>query len=135
MEIKYLNQDEFNIEVGHFSSYLEKLSDSINLMDGILNIVFVNNQYIQSLNKAYRSKDVPTDVLSFFYGEDDLLGEIYISAEKAKSQSIEYKHSLSDELIRLIVHGTLHIHGYDHENDEDYKKMLALEKKILGEIV
>ena len=48
---------------------------------------------------------------------------------------MEYKHSLSDELIRLIVHGILHIHGYDHDEDADYKKMLVVEKKVLGKLV
>lgn len=135
MEIKYLNQEEFEIETISFSKYIKKLSGVIELHDGTLNVVFVNDKYIRALNKAYRDKDAATDVLSFSYGPDDLVGEVYVSVETAEGQAKECKHSLSDELIRLIVHGILHIHGYDHEEDEDYKEMFALEKKVLGEMV
>ena len=132
MEVKYLNQEEFKIEVKPFSAYIKKLGQAVEAMDGILNVVFVNDKYIRALNKAYRSKDEPTDVLSFSYGPEDLIGEVYVSVETAGRQAKEYKHPLSDELIRLIVHGILHIHGYDHEEDEDYKEMFEVERRVLG---
>ena len=135
MEVKYLNQEEFDIDIAPFLTYTKKLAKSIVVMGGILNVVFVNDKYIRALNKAYRDKDESTDVLSFEYGPDDLMGEVYISVETAERQAKEYKHSLSDELIRLIVHGILHIYGYDHEEDADYKEMLFVEKKVLGKLV
>jgi probable rRNA maturation factor len=135
MEIKYLNQKEFKIDVKPFSAYIRKLGQAVEVMDGLLNVVFVNDKYIRALNKAYRGKDKPTDVLSFSYGPDELIGEVYVSVETAGRQAKDYKHPLSDELIRLIVHGILHIHGYDHEEDEDYKEMLAVEKGVLGELI
>lgn len=134
MEVKYVNQDEFEIDVAPFSSYTKKLSASIATQGGLLNVVFVNDKYIRAINKAYRSKDEPTDVLSFPYNEGQLVGEVYISVETATRQAKDQKHSLSDELIKLIVHGILHIHGYDHEQDDDYKKMFEVEKKVLGNI-
>lgn len=135
MEVKYLNQKEFGIKVAPFSPTIKRLSGAIEVQDGILNVVFVNDKYIRALNKAYRDKDEPTDVLSFSYGPDDLIGEVYISVETAKRQAEEFKNPLSDELIRLIVHGILHVHGYDHEEEGDYKKMFAVEKKVLGKMV
>lgn len=135
MEVKYLNQEEFDIDTAPFLIYTNKLAKSIVLMGGILNVVFVNDKYIRALNKAYRDKDETTDVLSFEYGPDDLMGEVYVSVETAKHQAKELKHSLGDELIRLVVHGILHIHGYDHEEDDDYKEMLKVEKEVLGEMV
>ncbi|MBN2307060.1 rRNA maturation RNase YbeY [Candidatus Peregrinibacteria bacterium] len=132
MEVKYLNQEEFKVDVKHFSAYIKKIDKAIEVMNGILNVVFVNDKYIRALNKAYRGKDEPTDVLSFSYGPEDLIGEVYVSVETAGRQAKEYKHPLSDELIRLIVHGILHVHGYDHEKDEDYKLMLEVEKEVLG---
>lgn len=135
MEVKYLNQEEFGIDTAPFLSYTEKLGKAIVLMGGVLNVVFVNDKYIRALNKAYRGKDKVTDVLSFEYGPDDLVGEVYVSVETAERQAKEYKHSASDELIRLIIHGILHIHGYDHEKDEDYRKMLKVEKEVLGKMV
>ncbi|MFH0838513.1 MAG: rRNA maturation RNase YbeY [Patescibacteria group bacterium] len=132
MEVKYLNQEELKVDTASFLSYINKLSESIEAMDGVLNVVFVNDKYIRALNKAYRGKDEPTDVLSFSYGPDDLLGEVYVSVETAGRQAKDQKHTLADELVRLIVHGILHIHGYDHEDDEDCKKMIATEKMVLG---
>lgn len=132
MEVKYLNQEEFKVDTTSFKGFLRKLEGTIRVQDGILNVVFVNDPYIRALNKAYRDKDQSTDVLSFAYGADGLLGEVYVSVETASRQAKEHRHSLADELIRLIVHGILHVHGYDHEEEADYKKMFALEKKILG---
>jgi len=134
MEVKYLNQKEFGVKVAPFSKYIKKLTEAVDVQDGVLNVVFVNDKYIRALNKAYRDKDEPTDVLSFEYGPDDLIGEVYVSVETAGRQAIELKHSLGDELIRLVVHGILHIHGYDHEKEEDYKRMSAVERKVLGAI-
>lgn len=135
MEVKYLNQKEFGIKVAPFAPTMKRLSGAIEIQDGILNVVFVNDQYIRALNKAYRDKDEPTDVLSFSYGPDDLIGEVYVSVETARRQAHELKHPLSDELIRLIVHGILHVHGFDHEKEVDFKEMFAVEKKVLGKIV
>lgn len=131
MEVKYINHEEFKIDTAPFLFYINKLAKATVLMGGVLNVVFVNDKYIRALNKAYRGKDAPTDVLSFEYGPDDLIGEVYVSVETAERQAKEHKHSLSDELIRLIVHGILHVHGYDHEEDEDYMRMSVIEKGVL----
>ena len=114
--------------------YISKLEAQIEVGAGDLNIIFVNDQYIQELNKAYRDKDKPTDVLSFAYSEAGLIGEVYISVATAERQAKERGHALVDELNKLIVHGILHVHGFDHEEDEDYRKMFAIEKEVLGKI-
>lgn len=136
MEINYLNHDDFGIDPEYFAGYLGKLENETELMKGILNVIFVNDPYIHALNKAYRDKDKPTDVLSFNYqGEDsELLGEVYISVDTAKKQAVDHEHSFEDELIKLIVHGILHVHGFDHIDDQDYKKMYAVEKAVLGDL-
>lgn len=105
------------------------------------NIILVDNDYIHKINKEYRGIDRETDVISFAL-EDDLsfpqldtkvLGDIYISIDKAKSQAIEYNHSFKRELCFLTVHGFLHINGYDHMNKEDEKVMFDLQEEILNE--
>ncbi|MBU0578089.1 rRNA maturation RNase YbeY [Patescibacteria group bacterium] len=137
MTIEFINDKEWGIETDVFTSTIERSEGVIDLSEGILNVVFVTDAYIKALNKSYRDKDEPTDVLSFNYQEGesgayaDLVGEIYISVETAKKQAKENKCSLEDELIKLFTHGLLHIHGYDHIKDEDFKAMAALEKKIL----
>lgn len=134
MKVIYLNQEEFKVDVKPFLPYLRRLEGLIDAKKGNLNVVFVNDVYIRALNKAYRDKDKPTDVLSFNYEDGDLVGEVYVSVETARRQAVDHKHSLSDELIKLIVHGVLHIHGHDHEDDEDYKAMYKVEKTVLGGI-
>lgn len=137
MDIQFINTEEWGIDSKGFQKYIERLKKHVPDADGVLNVVFVNDDYIQSLNKAYREKDTPTDVLSFSYldtsdfGETGLIGEIYISVPTAKKQAKEYKHLLSDELNRLFVHGFLHIFGYDHGVEVDYKKMKEVEDKVL----
>ena len=101
-----------------------------------ISVSFVENQKIHELNREYRKKDRPTDVLSFpMWEKEELadgsaldghavtLGDIIISAEKAKAQAEEYGHSIEREITFLSVHSTLHLLGYDHEvsaDDEAY---------------
>lgn len=136
-QVHYINHQDWGIDPEQFTPFIKRLHDSLDCWEGILNIVFVNDSYIQALNKNYRSKDKPTDVLSFNYfnsdpkDADEVIGEIYISVETAKKQAEKNKEELKDEMNKLFVHGFLHIHGYDHEKDEDYKVMHKMEVKVL----
>ncbi|WP_409251406.1 rRNA maturation RNase YbeY [Bacillus sp. SCS-153A] len=109
-----------------------------------LTVSFVTNERIQEINKEYRDKDQPTDVISFALeelGEDEtkvvgdgiprILGDIIISVDKAKEQAEEYGHSYSRELGFLALHGFLHLLGYDHMNEEDEERMFGRQKEIL----
>jgi probable rRNA maturation factor len=137
MKIQFINSSKWGIKTKGFGVYIERLKKYIPDPEGVLNVVFVDDDYIHSLNKEYRKKDKPTDVLSFSYIDsaetgDNVIGEIYISVPTAKRQAPEYHNTLQDELNKLFVHGMLHIFGYDHENDADYEKMAGLEGKILS---
>jgi len=81
--------------------------------------ILCNNDYIQEINNQFRSKNTPTDVLSFPY--DDMpftpLGSIVISIDFVEEKSKLYNHSFEDELTLLYIHGLLHLLGYDHEVD------------------
>jgi probable rRNA maturation factor len=104
-----------------------------------LSIALVSDAQIKRLNKRYRNKDRPTDVLSFPIGEkvEDwlILGDIVISVDTAKRQAQELGHSLEEELKRLLVHGLVHLLGYDHElGGEEEKKFFELEEFILREL-
>ena len=110
------------------------------LKNVIFNIIIVNNDYIHKLNKEYRNIDSPTDVISFALEDeknmkmvDDvrILGDIYISLDKAEEQAKEYGHSLKRELTFLAVHGFYHLLGYDHMNKEDEEVMFAKQKEVL----
>ncbi|MBR6690141.1 MAG: rRNA maturation RNase YbeY [Bacilli bacterium] len=109
--------------------------------NAIFNVIIVNEEKIQYLNKNYRNKDSVTDVISFALEDDDtfiksdfrILGDIYICLKRAKDQSIEYGHSFLRELSFLTIHGLLHLLGYDHMNEEDEKIMFKLQEMILNE--
>jgi len=109
-----------------------------------LSITFVDNEKIQEINRDYRGKNQPTDVISFALeemGEDEIeivgeeiprvLGDIIISIPKAKEQAEEYGHSFMRELGFLTVHGFLHLLGYDHHTPEEEKEMFGRQEKIL----
>ncbi|PQF21972.1 rRNA maturation RNase YbeY [Enterococcus mundtii] len=113
-----------------------------------MSVTFMDNPSIQEINRTYRGKDAPTDVISFALedeGEDEIpvifeeydepmprvLGDIMISIDRAKEQAEEYGHSYDRELGFLAVHGFLHINGYDHMTPEDEAEMFGLQKEIL----
>lgn len=105
------------------------------------NIIFVNNEYIHNLNRDYRHIDRPTDVITFALEDGEnvnleswrMLGDIYISIDKATEQAEEYGHSFLRELAFLTIHGFLHLLGYDHMNEDDEKIMYKEQEVILNE--
>ena len=87
-----------------------------------LSIALVGSERIRKLNKKYRKKDRPTDVLSFTY--NDKSGEIVICPQEVKKNTKKFGMNFKKELTRVLIHGILHLLGYDHEKSEqDYKKM------------
>jgi probable rRNA maturation factor len=108
-----------------------------------VSLLFVDDAYIQELNRDYRDKDCATDVLSFALNEGEepdiidgpeemLLGDIVISLETALRQAEEFGHDLERELAYLTVHGMLHLLGFDHEDDADKKIMREKEETVLN---
>lgn len=88
-----------------------------------VDLIFCSEQTIQKLNRTCRGKDAVTDVLSYPFGDDDFLGEIYICTQRAKEQAEEYNFSLEEECCRLFVHGLFHLLGYDHLTDDERDEM------------
>lgn len=95
-------------------------------------IIFVTNSQIHQMNKDYRGKDRPTDVLSFIDDTDEeTYGDVFISLEKVLEQAKEFQHSYQRELCFLATHGYLHLKGYDHIEKEEEIEMMALTEEIL----
>lgn len=129
---------------------VEKLLQHAAQLEGIepdaeVSVTFVDNEAIHEINKQYRDKDQPTDVISFAMeelGEGEvaiiaegmprILGDIIISTDRTREQAEEYGHTFERELGFLAVHGFLHLLGYDHMNDEDEKKMFGRQNEILS---
>jgi probable rRNA maturation factor len=93
-----------------------------------VSVYFCGDRRMRSLNRRYRRKDRPTDVLSFPAGDGALLGDIVISVPYAMRQARRRRQSASAELDRLLLHGYLHLLGYDHETDSG--QMDALEARL-----
>ncbi len=144
---------DFNSKFPEFDSYeaiyLDLLKSTVSFLkikcDPIVSVSFVDNKYIHKINKKYRQIDRPTDVISFAFLDTEksydkilysqgpvVLGDIYISVEKAQEQATEYGHSLHRELCFLFVHGLLHLLGYDHMKKEDEVVMFKLQDDILS---
>jgi len=112
-----------------------------NLSNCVFNIIITDNEYIHKINKEYRGIDRPTDVISFALEDNTdfiepefrVLGDIYISLDKALEQANEYGHSFLREICFLTVHGLLHLLGYDHMNESDEKVMFSKQDAILNE--
>ncbi|WML47478.1 rRNA maturation RNase YbeY [Neobacillus sp. PS3-34] len=134
-------------QTGEIENLLNFAAEKLKVDDGSeLSITFVSNERIQEINREYRDKDKPTDVISFAMeelgeGEIELigadmprvLGDIIISVTRAEEQAEEYGHSFKRELGFLAVHGLLHLLGYDHETEEQEKEMFTLQREILDE--
>jgi probable rRNA maturation factor len=124
------------VESKLLSKIAHRALDVLGLNKAELSIVLVSDAQIRRLNKLYRNKDKPTDVLSFPIGEKVngwfILGDVVISVDTAKRQAKELGYSLEEELKRLLVHGLVHLLGYDHElGGEEEKKFFELEAFVL----
>ena len=140
MEIFNETKEKLDNELEIVKKVLNHAEEKMEI-DAIYNVIIVNNDYIHKLNKDYRGIDRETDVITFALEDDKtfnpeirILGDIYISIDKAKSQSIEYNHSLTRELSFLAVHGFLHLLGYDHMKKEEEEVMFKLQEEILNEM-
>lgn len=141
-KFKIYNLTEYDIhnEIEIIKKYVKKCLREENVKGSSFNIILITNEEIKKLNAKYRNIEKETDVISFaledeknekFFLKERVLGDIYISVDKAKSQSNEYGHSLKRELSFLAVHGLLHLLGYDHIEKEDEKIMFEKQELIL----
>jgi probable rRNA maturation factor len=127
------------VESKLLSKIAHRALEVLGLNNAELSIVLVSDAQIKRLNKLYRNKDKPTDVLSFPIGEKVngwlILGDVVISVDTAKRQAKELGCSLEEELKRLLVHGLVHLLGYDHElGGEEEKKFFELEEFVLRKL-
>jgi len=117
-------------------------AERLDIQNAFITIIVTDDVYIRNINREFRGLNEPTDVISFSNRENPFpeidpsqegIGDIYISLERAERQSLEYRETLLDEVKRLVIHGMLHLVGYDHErSDEDEALMLQKEDEIIG---
>ena len=136
MEINF-----FNHTLKDTKEYEDLISNILKDFGSIMNIIFVDDDEIQEINKEYRNIDRVTDVISFALKDsldlidiaelDDELGDIFIDLDQAFRQAKEYGHSIAREVGFLAVHGYLHLNGYDHMTKEDEEVMFKRQEEIL----
>ena len=155
MEINVLIDEDFERcpEVGWLQSVAEQVLVAEGVISDVeLGLVITSQEKVRQLNRSYRGEDKPTDVLAFYMmsaaegtGAESPsfvappdgvlhLGEVIISYPQAVIQAKEHRHSIKKELAILIIHGVLHLLGYDHEKSEQKRQMRAREKEILSYI-
>lgn len=105
-----------------------------------LSVVLCDDETIREYNRNYRNKDYATDVLSFpdgdIVGRYIYLGDIIISIDRVFAQSKEFEVEPTEEFVRLLVHGILHLLGYDHENSEDDEKiMMSIQDNLITDVM
>lgn len=149
----YDNTNEVSIEwIELIKKILNFAGDYIKLPENTeMSVTLMDNEEIHQINKEYRGVDKPTDVISFAIEEDDPnevpiilpdgedfeipknIGDIMVSVDKVKEQAEYLGHSQERELGFLVVHGFLHLNGYDHMREEDEQEMFGLQREILEE--
>ncbi len=147
MAIKVQVESEHITVPGGYPAFCKKIIASVlkyqEVDNVVVTLIITDDEAIAHINKTYRKKKGPTDVISFAYREAPMphltatehLGDIFISLETARKQAIEYGVTLKEELKRLLIHGVLHLLGYDHEQSSYKKrKMQKKEKEIMQNI-
>src|SRR3989338_9320768 len=131
MQINLINrQKKFKINQKEILKKTQYILTSLKQEHTELSILFTNNRYIKKLNSTYRKRNYATDVLSFSMNTENYLGDIVISVEKAYANSKIHKFTLREELLFLIIHGILHLLGYNHETKHELKKLERIQNKI-----
>lgn len=118
-------------------STAKKLLAALGERDASLSLTLVTDKAMHGLNRTYRGKDRPTDVLSFTLdgaGAEHLLGDVVISVDAARRQAAAYRAPLQRELYRLLIHGLLHVLGHDHERATERRVMEREERRLAGAI-
>ncbi len=110
-------QRRVSVDEDDLSVFLVRLQRVLRLPLESFSAVLVSDRRIRELNRRYRKRSAATDVLSFSLRENGYLGEVVISAPTARRQARRYRHRVEEEVKLLLLHGVLHLLGYDHETD------------------
>lgn len=143
MKALIVNDSSVKISEKFLKDSVKKISSSLekkNIVDKVvsgkeLTLVFLDKLSAKKLNWQYRQKDYPTDILSFESGDPESLGELVFCPEVLETQAKEHKQSFDQELGLMLVHGVLHLLGFDHENGgDDEKKMMSIQEEVFKEL-
>ncbi len=135
--------NEINLfgEVAYHNELLILVNQMLNLLEldhQVMSISLLSKEEMHKFNKQYRQKDYPTDVISFpflrEFEEEEELGDLFICEEVVRENARKYGHSFNREYCFVIVHGILHLLGYNHQTEEEEAEMFCLQEKIIVEL-
>ena len=137
MDVFVANEQELQVDEARLSRLAKHVLESEDVDDGAeLSILLVGRDHIKRLNARFAGDDYATDVLSFPMMEDEesslLLGDVVICPDIARSNAAKVGHDMGAELELLLVHGTLHLLGYDHDEEEEKTRMEERQRQILA---
>ena len=130
MKIEINNQAGYKIDLRPVKKVISAFGRVYKITNKELSLAFVSDAEIKKLNFTYRGLNNITDVLSFS-GDNENLGEIIIDYNQIKRQAGDFKNSAEKELIFILVHGLLHLIGYDDKTDADREKMIKIGEKFI----
>ena len=122
---------EVDVDIQFILGIADNIAKRIVLPEGQISLSFIDDEYMQKLNREYRSKDKTTDVLTFCLNDEDMLGDIYISTDAVRRNASENSLEYEKELSRVIAHSFAHLVGYDHKTDESYQIIRDFEDFLL----
>ncbi|MBI5412085.1 rRNA maturation RNase YbeY [Candidatus Peregrinibacteria bacterium] len=134
MKVLFFNHGKWGIKKVLLAKTIRQIKILFPKIKGAVHVIFVDDPTIHRLNLDYLKRDTPTDVLSFTYQDQGLLGELYISIDTLKKQAKTYHQTLTDELSKIFVHGFLHLQGFTHDKENDMRVMHETEDRILDKV-
>ncbi len=128
------SEEKFSIDDEKITGIIRALKNELKFSISFLQINFVSSQQIIKINEEYLKHEGSTDIITFNYSDDNfnLEGDCYICVDVAKENAKLYDVSIQNELLRLIIHGVLHLVGYDDIREEDKKLMKHEEDRLLN---
>lgn len=120
------------IDIDHLSSWIDKIIEKEGCETGDISVIFVSDEYLLQVNNQYLEHDYFTDIITFDYSEDHIVsGDLFISVDTVLSNSQDFNVTFLQELHRVIIHGVLHLIGFDDKSDADQEIMTKMENLSL----
>lgn len=132
--IVFFNEDikKPKLKVKPIKEWIKSVISSNSLICGNINIIFCSDKYLLEINKTYLNHDYFTDIITFNYNSEEFIsGDIFISLDTVKQNSFDFSQTFNNELYRVIIHGILHLLGYDDKTEEQEQLIHIKEDELL----